>query len=139
MKKEMIKILINGKFYYEVDKPEDVLLSFFQRDIDIYSLMSIDAIKQRITSTIELINELESILTMKTKKFIKTIEDTINRIDKKDVLIGFIINFILTKEGLGLLHGFGCATVEKASKGKQKVKTMIRINPEKQPIKVIKQ
>ena len=139
MKREMIKILINGHLFDEVDNPSDVLLFFFQRDLEIYSIMSMDAIKQRIITTIELINELESILTMKTKKFIKTIEDTISHIDKKNTLIGFIINFILTKEGLGLLHGFKCATVAKGSHGKKKAGTILSIDPERRPIKVIKQ
>ena len=132
----MIKILINGEFYYETDKPIDVLLSFFQKDIDVYPFMSIDAIKQRIVSTIELINELGFALTMSTKKIIKNIENTINRIDKKDILINFIINFILAKEGLGLLHGFGCAVTQSAGGGKKRVKAMLSINPEKSPIKI---
>ena len=135
--KEKIHILINKNTYDKVDSPDAVLQSFFERQWDVYPFMSVDAIKQHMICITELIQELEIKLTMATKKTIKIIDNMVKTVEDRQVFINFIVNFILAREGLGLLPGFGCAITEKASKGNKRVKKQILMNPEKQPMNII--
>ncbi len=136
MKKETIKILINGHLYEEVDKIGHVFGSIFMTNWDFYRIMSIDAIKQHMASAVELIEDLlaESKFPATVKQTIKTIKRMIDKTKEKESLIKFITNLVLAKDGFGLLPGFGCAITE-TNEGKVKVKSKLFINPEKQSIR----
>jgi len=134
---EKITILINGYHYEDVYKPEEILLSFFLKDWTIYQFMSKEALQLRLSSLISLIQELIPKLNTTTKKTFFLIKNMIKTDKSKNDLIAFIANFLLAKEGLGLLHGFGCAITEKASKGNKRVKKQLNMNPEKQAMKFL--
>ncbi len=150
MKKQTVKILINGNLYEEVEKIGHVFGSIFMMNWDFYRIMSIDAIKQHMASTIELVEDLFSrpknqygepelkapVLPVTVKQTIKTMRKMIDKTKKKESLIKFITNLVLTKDGFGLLPGFGCAITE-SNEGKIKIKSKLFINPEKQSIRPI--
>ncbi len=140
MKRESIKILINGCAYDEVEKVNHILGSIFMNSWEFYHIMSIDAIKQHMVAAIELIEEMhfEKIIKLTTpvNRTIKIMQGMIDNVKKKESFLSFISNIVLAKEGLGLLPGYGCAIIE-TNEGRVKIKSRLFINPEKQSIRQI--
>ena len=142
---EQIRVLVNGYEYEEVNNINHVFGSLFMINFDSYHFMSIENIKHHMQSCIELIKELgkgtkqlSSIkLPAKITKSIKAMQNIIDNVTEKKTILTFITNLILAKEGLGLLSGFGCATSESKG-GKTKRKSILKMNPEKQSMVVIK-
>ena len=142
MKKENeIRIKINDVDYDIAEKIDHVISSlfeFFQSQYQ-YQYMSADAIKENMKTIIELVEDLtkkkEGFLLVKlsatTKKSINFMKDMIDNAKNKESLLTFIMNFILTQEGCGLMRGFGCAKALK-----RKVTAWTKINPERQRMSI---
>jgi len=137
MKTEPIKILFNRYIYAEVDKISHVFGTIFMANWDFYYIMSVDAIKQHMTSAIKLVEEIQPKPPAAINKTIKAMRRMIDKVEEKEHFLQFISDLVLAKEGLGLLPGFGCAFTE-TNEGKVKVKAKIWLNPEKQSIRAIK-
>lgn len=140
-KKKEIKILINGQEYNMVKKIEHVFGVIFELNLGQYQFMSIDAIKQHMINIIELVTEiatdpgdfLSPKFTITMQKSIKFMQNIIDNVTDKNIILVFITNLILTQEKIGLIPGFGCAKML----GK-KVSSRLKINPERQRITIAK-
>ena len=128
MKKETIKILVNGEVYEEINKIDHVFGSLFMINWDLYSFMDVPAIKKHMMIIIELVKELAPKLPAAVNRTIKAMKGMIDTVEDKTTFLKFITNVILAREGLGALPGFGCATK------KQNIISKLNINPEKSPM-----
>ena len=134
MKKERIRIKINGTLSDEVNNEGEAISSILSSFLPDYQFMNIAEIKQHLISLSELIDEVQEKEKVQIQRLTKSIRKIANDIKEKPQLLTFITNLILRGEGLGLFPGFGVAKIE-MNEGSTKIKARFWIDPEKQSMR----
>lgn len=129
--RESIRMIVNDIFYGYVANGSEALGQILNLGLDRIHFMSDDAIKNWISSALDIAEEIYSwkkdgVLKRRISLYRKSLEHCNGR----DNLITFFTNVALSCEGLGNLPGFGMSNVSN-DKGRMKSKGKIWINPEK--------
>lgn len=126
---EEIQINVNSHKFHTTQK-QHVLGTVFHVFVQFLDFMSDDAIKQLIRGGTSLMVDVGLVNTVTmTRKALKG-QRIVDNYSREEAL-SYIIDSILSAEGLSTLPGFGVAKCDKKETGGRSIRAVYNINPEK--------
>lgn len=129
-KEQVVQVFVNGGFYSICKTPKETLHLLVTLSFSKIKWLSGDAIKQWISNSLEMIEEVFTERDAKTKRQFTNIRKYLERDLTVEQLQRFITDVCLSCEGMSTLSGFGVAKVT-TTEGRKKGKAAQRLNAEK--------